>query len=229
MAAVMQVPLRQAHPFVQFHRRLFREKPLGAFGGVIFAIFLFCGLFADVIAPYGVNETDMLQRLESPSLENPFGTDHLGRDVFSRILYGAQLSVIVGCLAAGLATVISIVLGLVTGYFGGKTDMVIQRFVDAWMTFPDLVLLIVVIYVSMITIYHYVMGMEALRATTTPAASVAQMMLGPVGASVIALLAIISAISSINGTMLSSSRVYYAMARDGSTWNRTAAQNATCP
>ena len=145
MAAVMQAPYRQAHPFVQFHRRLFREKPLGAFGGVIFAIFLFCGLFADVIAPYGVNETDMLQRLESPSLSNPFGTDHLGRDVLSRILYGAQLSVIVGFLAAGLATVISIILGLVTGYFGGKTDMVIQRFVDAWMTFPDLVLLIVVI------------------------------------------------------------------------------------
>ena len=145
MAAVMQVPYRQAYPFVQFHRRLFREKPLGAFGGVIFAIFLFCGLFADVIAPYGVNETDMLQRLESPSLSNPFGTDHLGRDVLSRILYGAQLSVIVGFLAAGLATVISIILGLVTGYFGGKTDMVIQRFVDAWMTFPDLVLLIVVI------------------------------------------------------------------------------------
>ncbi|MBT3449740.1 MAG: amino acid permease [Bacteroidetes Order II. Incertae sedis bacterium] len=75
--------------------------------------------------------------------------------------------------------------------------------------------LIILIYVSMITIYHYVMGMEALRATTTPAASVASMMLGPMGASVIALLAIISAVSSINGTMLSSSRVYYAMARDG--------------
>ena len=74
---------------------------------------------------------------------------------------------------------------------------------------------VIVIYVSMITIYHYVMGMEALRATTTPAASVASMMLGPIGASVVALLAIVSAISSINGTMLSSSRVYYAMARDG--------------
>ena len=145
MAAVMQAPIPLQHPFVAFHRRLFREKPLGAFGGVVFAVFLFCGLFADILAPYGVNETDMLQRLESPSLSNPFGTDHLGRDVFSRILYGAQLSVIVGFLAAGLATVISIILGVVTGYFGGKTDMVIQRFVDAWMTFPDLVLLIVVI------------------------------------------------------------------------------------
>jgi len=75
--------------------------------------------------------------------------------------------------------------------------------------------IVVVVYVSMITIYHYVMGIEALRMTTTPAADVAAMMLGPVGATVIALLAIISAVSSINGTMLSSSRVYYAMAKDG--------------
>ena len=84
-------------------------------------------------------------RLESPSLEAPLGTDHLGRDVLSRVLIGAQLSMIVGFLAAGLATVISIVIGLVSGYFGGKVDMLIQRMVDAWMTFPDLVLLIVVV------------------------------------------------------------------------------------
>jgi len=135
----------QRHPFVAFHARLMREKPLGAFGGAVFALFLFCGVFADVLAPYGLNETDMLRRLQGPSLSHWFGTDHLGRDVLSRILYGAQLSVIVGFLAAGLATVISIVLGVVTGYFGGAIDMAIQRFVDAWMTFPDLVLLIVVI------------------------------------------------------------------------------------
>ena len=133
------------HPFVAFHRRLFREKPLGAIGGILFAVFLFCGLFADFLAPFGLNETDMLRRLQSPSWSHWFGTDHLGRDVLSRILFGAQLSVIVGFLAAGLATVISIVLGVVTGYFGGAIDMTIQRFVDAWMTFPDLVLLIVVI------------------------------------------------------------------------------------
>jgi len=75
--------------------------------------------------------------------------------------------------------------------------------------------IVIAIYVAMITIYYYVMGVEGLRDTTTPAANVADLMLGPVGASVIAVLAIISAVSSINGTMLSSSRVYYAMARDG--------------
>ncbi len=128
-----------------FASRLWREKRLGAVGGIIFLLFLFCGIFADVLAPYGMNETNLSVRLQSPSLDYPFGTDHLGRDILSRVLIGAQLSMVVGFLAAGLATVISIVIGVASGYFGGRVDMLIQRFVDAWMTFPDLLLLIVVI------------------------------------------------------------------------------------
>jgi peptide/nickel transport system permease protein len=134
-----------SNSLLAFHKKMLRDKPLGGIGGLVFALFLFCGIFADVLAPYGMNETNMQRVLETPSFAHWMGTDHIGRDVFSRILYGAQLSVIIGFLAAGLATVISIVLGVLTGYFGGKIDMLIQRFVDAWMTFPDLVLLIVVV------------------------------------------------------------------------------------
>ena len=129
----------------QFLKRLWRDKPLGAIGGGIFLVFLLLGIFADFIAPFGLNETNLTVRLQPPSWEFLLGTDHLGRDVFSRVLIGAQLSMTVGFLAAGLATIISIVIGVVSGYFGGRIDMLIQRFVDAWMTFPDLVLLIVVI------------------------------------------------------------------------------------
>ena len=132
---------------VAFTIRLVREKPLGAVGGAVFLVFLLCGIFADFLAPYGVNETNMAVRLQAPSWDFPLGTDHLGRDVLSRILMGAQLSMIVAFLAAGLATVVSLAIGVVSGYFGGKTDMVVQRGVDAWMTFPDLVLLIVIISV----------------------------------------------------------------------------------
>lgn len=128
-----------------FLERLIRTKRLGAIGGLVFCLFLFCGVFADFLAPYGMNETNLVDRLESPSLEHLMGTDHLGRDMFSRILIGARLSMMVGFFAAALATIISVVLGLLSGYLGGRTDMLIQRFVDAWMTFPDLVLLIVVI------------------------------------------------------------------------------------
>ena len=131
----------------RFLARLFREKPLGAAGGVIFVLFLFCGIFADVLAPYGMNQISPINRLKAPSWQFPFGTDNLGRDMLSRCLYGAQLSVIIGFSAAALATVISVIVGIVTGYLGGKFDLVSQRFVDAWMSFPDLVILIVVVSV----------------------------------------------------------------------------------
>jgi len=140
-------PRRRRNPVLQFLARLFREKPLGAVCAVIFVLFLFCGIFADVLAPYGYNKIAPLNRLKPPSWAFPFGTDNLGRDMLSRCLYGAQLSVIIGFCAAGIATFISIVLGIVSGYIGGKFDLVLQRFVDAWMSFPDLIILIVVVSV----------------------------------------------------------------------------------
>lgn len=131
----------------QFVKRLFREKPLGAAGAVICLIFLFCGIFADVLAPYGMNEINLGNRLKAPSWDHPFGTDNLGRDMLSRNLYGAQISVIIGLAAATLATFISVLLGILTGYLGGKFDLIVQRMVDAWMSFPDLIILIVVVAV----------------------------------------------------------------------------------
>ena len=130
-----------------FLKRLFRDKPLGAAGGVIFVLFLFCGIFADWLAPYGMNQINPIDRLKPPSLGHLFGTDNLGRDMLSRCLYGAQLSVIIGISAASLATFISVAIGILTGYLGGKVDLIVQRFVDAWMSFPDLIILIVVVSV----------------------------------------------------------------------------------
>jgi peptide/nickel transport system permease protein len=150
MAVVAQPTIlrrRSQSPTRIFLRRLFREKPLGAAGAVVFMLFLFCGLFADFLAPYGMNHINPINRLKPPSWAFPFGTDNLGRDMLSRCLYGAQLSVIIGFCAAGLATFISVFLGIITGYLGGKIDLIIQRFVDAWQSFPDLIILIVVVSV----------------------------------------------------------------------------------
>ncbi|MBR2819234.1 MAG: ABC transporter permease [Reyranella sp.] len=149
MSTLAQAAPRQHErgPLPAFLHRLFRDKPLGAAGAVICVIFLFCGLFADLLAPYGYNQIDPINRLKPPSLQFPFGTDNLGRDMFSRVLYGAQLSVIIGFCGAALATVVSVVIGVLTGYLGGKFDVVVQRMVDAWMSFPDLVILIVVVSV----------------------------------------------------------------------------------
>ena len=135
------------HGVIRFVVRLFREKPLGAAGGVVFILFLLCGLFADVLAPYGMNQISPRNRLLAPSWAYPFGTDNLGRDMLSRCLYGAQISVIIAFTAASLATVVSIVIGIITGYLGGKIDLITQRFVDAWMSFPDLIILLVVVSV----------------------------------------------------------------------------------
>ncbi|WP_454631444.1 ABC transporter permease [Bradyrhizobium cenepequi] len=135
------------NPALQFLGRLFREKPFGAAAGVVFLIFVLAGLFADVLAPYGFNEINPIQRLKPPSWAHLFGTDNLGRDLFSRCLYGARLSVIIGFSAAFLATVISVLIGALTGYLGGRFDLITQRFVDAYMSFPELVILIAVVSV----------------------------------------------------------------------------------
>jgi peptide/nickel transport system permease protein len=127
--------------------RLVRDKPLGAAGAGVFLFFALAALFAGVLAPYGVNETSLYRRLQAPSWAFPFGTDHLGRDMLSRILIGGQLSMTVAVLTSGLATLVSLAIGMTAGYFGGRVDMVTQRFVDAWMIFPDLILLVVVISV----------------------------------------------------------------------------------
>jgi peptide/nickel transport system permease protein len=151
MALVNDTPIVAARTersgLVHFLVRLFREKPLGAAGGSIFVLFLLCGIFADFLAPYGMNQISPRNRLLPPSWAYPFGTDNLGRDMLSRCLYGAQLSVIIGFAAATLATIVSVAIGILTGYLGGKFDLVAQRFVDAWMSFPDLIILLVVVSV----------------------------------------------------------------------------------
>jgi peptide/nickel transport system permease protein len=144
-AAILRAPRRERGILAAFVIRMVRRKSLGAFGAVVFLVFLFCGVFAGVLAPHGMNEISPINRMKPPSLEFPFGTDNLGRDMLSRILYGARLSVIIGFCAAGLATVISVLIGVTSGYLRGRFDMLIQRLVDAWMTFPDLVILIAVV------------------------------------------------------------------------------------
>src|SRR5258708_13580205 len=149
MALVIDTPATLASTersgVIHFLVRLFREKPLGAAGGVIFILFLLSGIFADFPAPYGMTQIRPRNRLLPPSWAYPFGTDNLGRDMLSRCLYGAQISVIIAFTAATLATVVSVVIGILTGYLSGKVDLVTQRFVDAWMSFPDLTILLVIV------------------------------------------------------------------------------------
>jgi len=124
--------------------RLVREKPLGTVGAVIVLILFLSGIFADLLAPYGFNEIYVADRLAPPSGTNILGADNLGRDLLSRIIFGARISMFVSLGASVLAIAISAIIGIVSGYLGGKTDIVIQRFVDAWMCFPPLFIILTV-------------------------------------------------------------------------------------
>src|SRR5262245_28776756 len=122
--------------------RFARHKPLGAFGGLIVLILLVVAIFAPLIAPYGYADQVLSDRLQGTSSAHIFGTDNLGRDIFSRVVYGARVSVIVGFGGMAIGTLVSTTLGVISGYFGGLFDKFLQRFVDVWQSFPGLILLI---------------------------------------------------------------------------------------
>ncbi len=115
---------------------LLRRKPLGTIGGVLLAAMLLLAGLADYVAPYGYDEADVFARLKPASAAHWLGTDNLGRDLLSRVLYGARVSMAVGFGGVGLALAIATVVGLVSGYFGGRLDLLVQRVIDAFMCFP---------------------------------------------------------------------------------------------
>ncbi|MBI3040977.1 MAG: ABC transporter permease [Chloroflexi bacterium] len=136
---------RKRHHFlVELLIRLVREKPLGVVGGVIVLVLLFTGIFANALALYGFNDIYLAERLLPPSGAHILGTDNLGRDLLSRIIYGARISMFVGLGVALIEITLNTLIGMVSGYLGGKVDLIIQRFVDAWMCFPRLVLLLTI-------------------------------------------------------------------------------------
>ena len=126
--------------------RLARQNKLAVVSAVVIALALLLAVFAPVVAPYGEAEQDVLARLQPPSAAHWFGTDELGRDVLSRILYGSRLSLAIGILPSVISLVIGIVLGLLAGYFGGWADYVIMRLADVMLSVPSLLLAMVVMY-----------------------------------------------------------------------------------
>ena len=139
-----EVETKRRHALADFFIRLVREKPLGVAGGIIVLILLFSGIFADVLAPYEMADIHLFDRLQAPSAKYLLGTDQLGRDILSRLIYGARISVIVGLAATTLSVVVAVIIGVPSAFFGGKYDIIVQRFVDAWMAFPGLIILLTV-------------------------------------------------------------------------------------
>jgi peptide/nickel transport system permease protein len=122
--------------------RFARRKPLGAVGGVVVLALLILALFADQIAPHSYAQSIPGARMKPPSGQFWMGTDNLSRDIWSRVVYGARISVTVGFVTVALATLMAAAVGVSSAYLGGAYDMVLQRLVDAWISFPALVVIL---------------------------------------------------------------------------------------
>ena len=128
--------------------RLVREKPLGTVGAIIVLILILVSIFAGVLAPYAPTEMHLVDLLQGPSAQYLLGTDQIGRDILSRLIYGARLSLGVGLAATAVNVVVAVLIGGSSGFLGGKLDLVVQRFVDAWMAFPGLLLLLTIMSIA---------------------------------------------------------------------------------
>jgi peptide/nickel transport system permease protein len=148
MAVITTAPelaeeVRLPHPVLQF----IRSQPTGTAGLVFISMLFIAGVFAEFVAPYDPVAIDFSAMLAAPSWEHWMGTDSFGRDVFSRIIYGARTALAVGVLSSLLGCGIGAVIGVVSAYFGGRIDMVIQRLMDILLSFPIIVLALAVVAV----------------------------------------------------------------------------------
>lgn len=125
-------------------RRLVRHHSLVT-GAVIVAVVVAAALLAPLVSRHDPIEQSFADQLLGPSMTHPFGTDEFGRDIFSRVVYGARIALIVGVVADGIAAVLGVILGVVSGYFGGRTDAALMRIVDVLLAFPYLLLAMIVV------------------------------------------------------------------------------------
>ena len=138
---------RRHSAVASFFIRLVKEKPLGTASGIVVLLLILVAIFGGQFSPYPYNEIHLIDRLQGPSSQYLLGTDQAGRDLLSRLIFGARISVLVGLTVTTISIVISTLIGGVSGFVGGRFDLVVQRFVDAWMAFPGLLLLLTMIAV----------------------------------------------------------------------------------
>ncbi len=138
-----------------------KDKPLGAFGGAVAVILIVLAVVAPLVATHNPELTDHRSVLAAPSSEMLLGGDQLGRDVFSRLVYGTRISLLVGILSVLFGVTIGLAIGLVSGYFGGAVDLVSQRVMDAVMAFPALILALSIMAVMGASIINVIIALAA--------------------------------------------------------------------
>lgn len=135
---------RARSPF-QDSLRTFRKSKLAVIGTIIVVFFILLAIFGPLIAPQGINEQNFKLKLQSPSSEFWFGTDVFGRDIFSRVVLGSRLSLMVGFASVAISIVVGSILGILAGYYGRWVDTIISRFFDILLAFPSILLAIAIV------------------------------------------------------------------------------------
>lgn len=136
--------LQQHSRVVQFLRTVFGSTP-GKLGGGLIVFVVVVAIFAPLIAPFSPTDINPPDRLKSPSSAHLFGTDQIGRDVFSRVIFGSRIDLQVGVIAVAIAVAIGVTIGVIAGYYGGIVDSIIMRFVDIMLAFPGFLLALAII------------------------------------------------------------------------------------
>src|ERR671926_1456134 len=125
--------------------RAFFSNRLAVFGTAVMAAFVIMAVFAPLVAPYDPLDQNLPEKFDGPSLAHPFGQDELGRDILSRVIYGARISLTAGLAAVGIATVAGTLIGLVAGFFGRWPDSLLMRIMDVILSFPEILLAIMIV------------------------------------------------------------------------------------
>lgn len=127
--------------------RFIRKQPIGAAGAAVVVLMVFAAVFADVLTAYDPVENSFEHMFTSPNLEFPLGTDEFGRDILTRIIYGARTALLIGLTSAFFGATIGLVLGVTSAFIGGKFDLLFQRFMDVFMAFPSIIMALAIVSV----------------------------------------------------------------------------------
>jgi oligopeptide ABC transporter permease protein len=132
--------------FIEKLKNIISQNRLAFFSLIVIILIVLCAIFADIVCVYNPYAQSLKDRLLAPSFAHPLGTDELGRDTLTRVIYGSRISLTIGLIPTFISMIIGTVLGLIAGYFGGKVDFAIMRLADIMLAFPSLLLAMVVMY-----------------------------------------------------------------------------------
>ena len=145
-------------PLYQVVWSLLRKQPLAAFGGLLVASLFAMAIFADYIAPHDAETIAFKAMLTPPDSEYLLGTDQFGRDLLSRLIYGARTALFIGCVAAGTGATAGLVIGVASAYFGGKVDLIVQRIIDVFIAFPTIIIALSIVAVFGSDLRHVILA-----------------------------------------------------------------------